>query len=203
MGIPRGKVAKEVKVLGVRGLTREDLPSLQGRRESSPSRVQKFRASHHYVAMLYGEGRKTAEVMALTGYSQTRLSTLLQAPAFQDLIASNRKAHIEKAEHDQYVRNLKEIAIKSQRHILDHYDELDELGELMPAKTALALASDSMDRIGYGKHSSSTVAHVNYADELERRVRTINAEPTPSGPGSTPQEGPKSSAPPAVFKRRV
>jgi hypothetical protein len=171
--IPRGKIAKAPRIKSVRALTKEDLPKL-GEKRRDIGRVQRFRDSHHRVARLYARGYKTHEIMMMTGYSYQRLATLSGTPAFQDLIAGYRLEDVMEEERDEVEYLQRRAMLASLRHMNDHYDELDEVGELMPAKTALAIAADCADRLGYSRHTKSTVDVNVYADRLDKAIRIAN-----------------------------
>ena len=53
----RGRIAKPVRIISVRALTRDDL--LRLRERAPPPKVKAFRASHHRLARLVGAGHRT------------------------------------------------------------------------------------------------------------------------------------------------
>lgn len=91
-GIPsmRGgrKPAAPLSVVYVRDLGMEDLPKLidpeQG--PGAPPLVR-LRNTHHHLARLLASGETIQACMAITGYSQSRISILQSDPAFKELLA--------------------------------------------------------------------------------------------------------------------
>lgn len=70
----------------LRELTPSDLATLPSPKAKPPI-IKNLRHTHHLAAKLLAEGRKNAEVCAITGYSPSRISILKQSPAFQDLVS--------------------------------------------------------------------------------------------------------------------
>ena len=83
--MPGGRFPLDVRVTGVRALWREDLAKLREPRFVHPTK--RLRQSHHQMALLEAQGYTTGEISKLTGYSETRISTLRHDPAFQMIVA--------------------------------------------------------------------------------------------------------------------
>src|SRR5215468_8388917 len=193
----------------VRELTQADTALLRERRATP--KITKFRDAHHRVALLFALGHTTGEVMTVTGYSYERLRTLQSDPAFQDLVAKKREkaeqAHIDaNAEYTTLSTWLRQAAA---RHLAQYFEELDEAGETVSPKTALAIAVEMADRTGFGRHTTSTNVNVGIGLELEERIRKFNAlkqvEAVPS-PQTSVQPKPAVLPPvtaPLPFKRRA
>lgn len=168
-----GKIAGKVMVGLPIPITTKDVESLVAAPPGSRTTgvVARLRASHHNVARLLAHGLDNREVAAMTGYTENRISQLANAPAMQDLIATYRERVEERqaAELDQYVALKTKNMIAAERHIADQIDALDEEGELLPIKTALAVSADGADRLGYGKKSQVNHNH-EFASALERAI---------------------------------
>lgn len=190
-------------------LRREDLSRLAGDK-GTINLPQKLRDSHHRIARLAATGMKNNEIAQRTGYTQTRISSLINSPAMQELIATYR-ARVDEAfiaSVDEYYDLATSNMLAAERHIADHIAELDETGELLPVNTALRISRDAADRFGYSKHTTSTNVNVDFAKSLEKaitaqRSRVIDAEATAVPPSAsagavpTPRE-----AAPALIPRQ-
>lgn len=166
----RGRFPLDIRITGVRSLTREDLGRLREPRFVHPTK--RLRQSHHQLALLEAMGHTTQEISKLTGYSDTRISTLRNDPAFKMIVDEKRKVindAMTKEAGDAMALKFR-IMAASDRHILDQIDALDEAGELMPLKTALAISADMADRVGFAKHSTSTSYDGDWAKKMEDRI---------------------------------
>jgi hypothetical protein len=214
----RGKLAKPPRILAVRVLTREDLGVLREKGNRATPRIKAFRDTHHRLARLVAAGYRNEEIMRQTGYSYTRLSSLRDDPAFQELVAQFREK-IDAAFVDEFAETSMSNMVRAERQIEHHLDQADEAGDLLPLKLLMGLTSDRADRFGYSKKTVNTNINLDFARGLERitaqqgKATTIDAIPPqsiasiPRGPG-TPlapdaPEGPKSVAgSSAGFRRR-
>lgn len=217
MTIAKGTLAPTVRLLEVSPLSREDLEVLRAPRHNL-SIAERFRDPHHNVARLLALGMKQKDVAAATGYSANRISQLEASPAFQELLALYRQQVAEKFTEnaDELVRAMTSIQRKAIRTVEEHFDAADEEGELIPLKTALAVAADMADRLGPAKRSVSTNTNINvdFAAELEKAIarsgRTIEGtvvSPSPVGavasdPTDSRVEPPASGAPRESSSRR-
>lgn len=90
LGSARGgrKPAKPLEVEVVREIVREDLPGIQSPPLGSAlvPALREVRASHHRLAELIAKGTPGVEISAITGYSQSYISTLQHSPAFAELV---------------------------------------------------------------------------------------------------------------------
>jgi len=87
---PRGKGPTSIEFEIIRELTPEDLPFVNAPRGSGGPTVGemvKIRSWHHQIAQLVANGRKTADIALITGYTSSYLCTLFNNPAFQALVA--------------------------------------------------------------------------------------------------------------------
>lgn len=187
----RGQVADLPFIGQPQELSREDLERLKGDR-GRIDLPQRLRDSHHRVARLAATGMKTSEIAQRTGYSANRISSLLQSPAMQELIARFRDKINEAfiASQDEYYELATANMLAAERHIRDKIDELDEAGELLPVNIALKISRDAADRFGYGKHQTNTNVNMDFAKMLESAIarskrardpRVIEGEPVGAG----------------------
>lgn len=155
----------------MRELTREDLRALNGPRPKV-SAVQKFRDSHHRIAMLFAEGLRMREVKEITGYSYPRLSVLHSDPAFQDLIASYRPEAQARAREalDEYRALAVGNMVEGELMIEEVLARAREENELPSIRELVAITSDRADRFGYGKHQTSTNVNVDIATRLDAAI---------------------------------
>ena len=182
----RGKLAQAPRILSVRPLAKDDLACLKQAR--TIPRVKSFRDSHHRVARLIALGYRNEEVLRITGFSATRLATLKQDPAFQELIAQYREKAFEadRAEIDEMQETSRSNMLRAERQLEEHFDKADEEGELLPVKTLLAITSDRADRFGYPKKKEINSNYtVDFAKRIERMMASrgqgsvIDAKPVP------------------------
>jgi hypothetical protein len=140
------------------------------------AKVRKFREAHHRLAMLMAQGHDLAAIMKLTGYSGSRIASLGQDPAFQDLVAQKR-ALVEKDQLDAdatYREEILRARMAAIRHVNQYIEETDELDETIPIRVALSINEFAADRTGFGKHTTSTNQNVNWTVTLEERIRKFN-----------------------------
>lgn len=200
-----------------RPLTREDVAQLTQKRGTVSSIAVKLKESHHYVARLVAAGLTELDIAERTGYSGNRVHQLKLSPAFQELVAKYQgmvtAGMIEQI--DEYQRLAFNNMIAAERHIADHIAEADEVGELIPIKTALSISRDAADRFGYGKKQTNVNVNVDFAAQLEATIRrsgktidgiaTRESKGSPSaleGPQPSPHDAP-AEAPPLQALRRL
>jgi len=162
---------KKIKIGAPTPLQVTDLERLNEGGRTGAS-IQRLRASHHKIARLIAKGLNAKQVGAYTGYTSERVCQLVNAPAMKELIATymEREAEREDEAIDPFLSLASQNMLAAQRHIADHIAELDNAGELLPVKTALAIAADGADRTGYGKKQTVTVNH-DFAAMLEKAIR--------------------------------
>lgn len=200
-------------------LTAADLERLREPRFVATS-PQKLRDSHHMIARLAASGKRPGEIAALVGYSRERVTVLLLSPAMEELVAVYR-AKVDEAfveSQDAFFELATRNMLAAERHIADHIAELDESGELLPVRTALAISRDAADRFGYGKKTQNLNINVDFASQLERAIKrsgkgpalegtttTVAQTPAPRrqlAPPSSPRQSPSLDAPqPRILRR--
>lgn len=214
MALHRNKPGTTQVIGQVRSLTKDDLAILSKPRTGAGS-VKSFRESHHKLARLYAMGLRHEQVMAETGYGYSRVTTIYRDPAFKELIAQYTKMVNEAFANgvDAYYTLATNNMLAAERHIADKIAELDEEGELLPIKTALAISRDAADRFGYGKKKETTLnVNVDFAARLEQAMKrsgkTIDVSPNarggiPPAPSQGPQLTPLSPAVAQPLRRRA
>jgi len=166
-----GAVAKPIPIGQPEPLIAADLERLKEQRYA-PSTPAKFRDSHHMIARLRASGLRGYQIAERMGYSPVRVNDLLNSPAMEELVAKYRvkvdEAFVENT--DAFFSLATSNMLAAERHIRDQIDQLDEAGELLPVRTALAISRDAADRFGYGKKSQQTNINVDFASALEKAI---------------------------------
>lgn len=153
-------------------LTVHDLSRLHEGNRTTTS-IKRLRASHHKIARLAAYGFDNKQIAAHTGYTRERVGQLLGSPAMKELVAvyAAQVEAQEREELDAYMSLKTSNMVAAERHIADHIAELDEAGELLPLKTALAISADGADRTGYGKKDTRVNVNVDMALALEKAIK--------------------------------
>jgi hypothetical protein len=216
----KGAVPKPIPIGQPEPLIAADLERLKEKRYA-PSTPQKLRDSHHMIARLRASGLRGFQIAERMGYSAVRVNDLLNSPAMEELVAQYRakvdESFVENT--DAFFSLATSNMLAAERHIRDQIDQLDEAGELLPVRTALAISRDAADRFGYGKKSQQTNINVDFASALEKAIARSGKGPTIEGaststppverkapplPRSEPRLSPPSaSAPPPLLRRRA
>lgn len=167
----KGAIAKPIPIGEWVPLIAADLERLKEKRYV-PSTPQKLRDSHHMIARLRASGLRGFQIAERMGYSAVRVNDLLNSPAMEELVAQYRlkvdEAFVEN--QDAFFTLATSNMLAAERHIRDQIDQLDEVGELLPVRTALAISRDAADRFGYGKKSQQTNINVDFAAALEKAI---------------------------------
>ena len=168
------------------------------------SSIQRIRASHHRIARLTARYMNAKQIAAYVGMSPERVRQLQSAPAMKELIATytEKVEEQENEELDAYLSLKTANMIAAERHISDAIAELDEAGELLPVKTALAISADGADRTGYGKRQTNLNINADFAAMLEKAIKrsgkvidSVVNQPRQTLPSPTP--------PPVVTQRQL
>lgn len=209
MALTRGRIAKPMEIVSIRGLTRDDLTCL--REPRARTGVARFRDPHHRLARMLASGLRQHEVVARSGYSLTRVSSIMADPAFQELVAKYREK-VNEAFVDG-VEDFYEIAttnmLKAERQIAEKLDEADETGELLPTRDLIAISRDAADRFGFGKKQTNTNINVDFAAALEKAIARSGKSIDRSGVPPVRQVAASSAVPdnalaqPQPFRRRA
>lgn len=89
IGSARGRKGAPLEVFVLRELDEEDLPAILAPKPhgATTPALQDLREHHHLLARLLAEGKTQADAAAIMGYSQSRVSILLDDPTFAELLA--------------------------------------------------------------------------------------------------------------------
>ena len=196
----KGRVPTRKSIGPVRDLTAEDMELLRSPDRPRAPVLRRFRDPHHRVALLIAEGLSYDEVAELTGYSKARVMQFANDPAFMELVARYRpEAHARtRTRLDEARGYMENVVVKGWRQISEHYDQSDEVGELLPIREIIPTVADAADRIGLSKHITTTNINVDFAKSLEAAIRRSGKVidfPTKQVPPPAPQiEPPKPAA---------
>jgi len=152
----RGRAAKPLSVAVARELEESDLALLGQEKGSVPSPIKRLSERHHGLARNLSLGMDHQQAAAIAGYSQSRISILLNDPAFQELLAFYR-APYEEVTRDTgtMLANLAKDAAEELSVRLEEKPEEFSNGQLME------VVKMGADRTGFGPQSSSTNVNVN------------------------------------------
>lgn len=212
----KGAIAKPIPIGEWTPLIAADLERLKEKRYA-PSTPQKLRDSHHMIARLRASGLRGHTIAERMGYSSVRVNDLLNSPAMEELVAQYR-AKVDES-FVESTGEFFEVAMQNmkaaERHISDHFAELDAAGELMPVRVALAIASDGKDRFGPSKKSQQTNINVDFAAALEKAIarsgKSIegslgvvkSSQPTPLPLPQSEVRKSHGASPPPLLRRRA
>lgn len=203
----KGAIAKKFTVDTVRELTREELGLLAEPRQRQPG-VARFRDPHHRLARLISSGLRYDDVAAKSGYSKGRVLTLMQDPAFLELVASYRDQvtgqFLEAV--DDYYEMATGNMLKAERQIAEKLEIAEENGETLPTRDLLAISRDAADRFGYGKKQTNVNVNIDFAAQLEKAIKRsgkiIEGKESPRL-GVTPGAPPEQSGDSQPIRRRA
>jgi hypothetical protein len=193
----RGRPPVQVSLEIVRELTPEDLAELSKPRGSEAPTITRLRESHHALARALATPGVTQQIAgAMVGYSQSRVSILLQDPAFQQLVAFYRE--IPNQHFEDYVR--KASLVRDDALHVPHERILDTPEELTPNQL-LATIEVTSDRTGHGaqtKSQATLTVNVDYANRLtaarSRSGLTIDVTPNEASYALEPSAEPQDSS---------
>ena len=183
--IHRGRIAKRRQIVAVRELVRDDLALL--REPRALKTVARFRDPHHRLARMIATGIRQKDVVARSGYSLARVTSIMSDPAFMDLVAKYRNDVLEhfKENADDMLEIATSNMLKAERMLSEKFDEADENGELLPTKDLIAI-------------------RLQRAISRSGKAVQIEAKAVTSVPPSPPRAGVESpSAPAHLFRRRA
>jgi len=143
--------------------------------QDDPSDLKKIKEKHHHVARLIADGLSNRLVSSITGYTESYLSVLLNAPAMVELVEMYRLKN--GAANQLVTEKLKTVGLKALER-LDARIDADELDN----NELTAAAKLGFDRSGHGPSSTHKVLeeqhvfdHAKLA-ELNAAAKRRNAE---------------------------
>lgn len=172
-----GRNTRSPFVKAVRSMTKADIESL--RQRSTRPAFLKLRDSHHKIARLAATGMRNNEIAEAIGYNYTRVSTIINSPATQELIAKYRLDVHEswRKSNDHVYETILEVEAKAWRKVAD---DLDDEDNPVSTLTALKAATEASNRTGHHSKSTKENININFAAQLEaaytrsRRTRFID-----------------------------
>lgn len=178
----------------LRDLTPADLEALRSpvvKGVGTPA-IKQLRTSHHNLARLLAEGKKNAEVSAITGYSPSRISILQNDPSFRDLI-SYYKTQVQQQYLDAHSRLAVlglDCAAELQRRLDEEPDKftIGQLRETMETALDRSLTPQAKAQGQPGGQGVSVT--VNFvrpepkAIPVELEGEAIDITPSPAKPGA-------------------
>lgn len=150
-------------------------------------RLLQIKNTHHSIARLLAEGKRSFEVSAITGFTPGYIASLQSDPAFKELLAYYGEQK-EELWVDVQVR-LRDLGVMGVEELTQRLAE--EPGKFKP-RELMELIALTMDRSGHGPTSKVAHLHGNFPEELLRTVKeeasrrsrgtvtTINAEALPA-----------------------
>jgi len=132
-----------------RELSLSDLVVLGTGQPASVRPLAKLRNSHHHLARILAEGKDEVEASRLSGYSVGRINTLLDDPAFQELIA-HYKSQVDEIQVDVNGR-LELLGLDTMEELHERLLETPEKFRVVDLHEQLKL---TMDRVGFGPKST-------------------------------------------------
>lgn len=166
----------------VRDLTLADVEA----REAAPVKklpvLAKLRASHHEAAKAIAEGLSHTEVSLRTGYHPSRISMLMNDPAFADLVETYKG--IGRETWLDAVNRARVANVDLLERIMDKVEEDDDI----PLNTLTELYKATGKLAGMGLPAKSEVnVNVNLSGRLEaarRRAQLIEGKALPLFPSN-------------------
>lgn len=131
---------------------------------------QRYRVSHHAVAMMFAAGLEPHEIERRTAFTRRRLTILYADPTFQELIT-----YYAEREKEKFVPIIEEVqqlrahnALAAQRQLKDRLELADEEEtSRLPVRELIAISADHAKTV---KHEHSGSVDLNIAARLDRAI---------------------------------
>ena len=169
-----GRRSKPLEITSERDLTVEDLASLKENRATQPPTIKSIRERHHSIARYISLGLSNADVAAVCGLSESRVSTLKKDPLFANLISMYQKNRADDA--DRIMDQFRSLTGESLGLLLDR---IEEAPEDFSNAALLEIAKTLGDRAGYSpvQKQESMVGVVDMRAMLDAgRKRALEAK---------------------------
>jgi len=142
----RGRRAVPVDYDIVRPLTEADMALMAiADAGSKPPELKRITDRHHQLARLLASGMKPGEAALQVGYDVSRVSILMNSPAFLELLALYRKEA-----RQEFVSVLEHMAGISRDAALELRERLEESPERFTVSELRQLLNDMQDRVMAG-----------------------------------------------------
>jgi hypothetical protein len=165
---PNGKRPLEIGY--VRDLEASDHIALSlSKGSSAPPRLTRIRTTHHMLARLIAEGRRTIDASAITGFTPQRITQLKNDPAFQELIQ-----HYTGMIQEIYVDVHSRLASVASDALEILHERLHEEPEKVKTSEIREIATMGLDRTGFGPkttvNQNLTIARLTDANLRELKL---------------------------------
>jgi hypothetical protein len=162
----------------VRELREQDFALLSLDRGTEPSVIKALRARHHQLARMMAQGLPTQDLVAATGYSESRISILKSDPTFRELVS-----YYERVVEDVYIETHARLAGISNTALDIINERMEDDPEKISMGQLIEVAKLGADRTGHGPTSTqNTNVNIGFASRLEEarnRARTRMLDITP------------------------
>lgn len=165
---PRGRRARPTLGAITRELTSEDIQRLHtmkdGDLKSQPRPLLKLRHTHHTLAKLLADGEREEACQAITGYSQSYVSTVKKDPAFKNLVE-----YYQSQKKEVYLDVHQRLASLSMDTVEELQDRLLTDPESFSNRELMELGELVLDRSGAGPTSTvKGVVALLTSDDIQR-----------------------------------
>lgn len=173
-----GRTSKALSAEVERELGFNDVSSLLSERGVQAPQIVQLRERHHALARHIAEGKRPGEAAILCRYSQSRMSVLLDDPAFKELVAHYRD--VVNVEFVDFQKKLADLAIDAASILQDRMEEKpDELSDAL----LLQVVTVGADRTGHGPSQKTEVnVKIGLAGRIasahERALRARDVTPS-------------------------
>lgn len=172
----KGRALRPLTAAVARNLEAADLALLGAEKGSRPAALKRISDRHHTLARHIAGGMKPGEAAVICRYDVSRVSILLDDPAFQELLAFYR-SEID-AEYVDLHAQLAGLSRTAAAELLDRLEDAPEDFSIGQLQEVVKLGAD---RTGHGPQSSSTNLNINVdlAAKLEAARRRVAERRTP------------------------
>lgn len=153
----------------VRDVNEADLALLAMPGESKAPALKKITDRHHTLARLIAQGTSKQDAAAIVGYTLSRVSILLDDPAFKELLSLYRKEA-----HDKFSSNLDHMRGLSRDALLELRDRIEDKPEKFTNNELRAIVVELNDRVE--RDDTTRVA------SLPDMIELVAPEPRKEGP---------------------
>lgn len=156
-------------VLAATEITPEALEVLSTdfRKEQQAPTLKTLSSVHHFMANLFARGCTNKEVIAITGYSDSRVSILKHTPAMQSAIAGLQQLNVKKTE-----LVLEKTALLAMTTVDELQRRIEETPELVDSKTLNDIIRNTLDHTGHSPvQKTAAVIAFGGLDEQELMKR--------------------------------
>lgn len=174
----RGRAAKPITATVVRELDATDLALLQEEKGSRPSPLKRLSERHHALARCLAAGQAPGDAAIACGYSPSRVSILLDDPAFNELLAFYR-ADVN-AQYMDFHSILGGLARDAALELHERLEaDMQEDEKKIPLTQLMEITKMGADRTGHGPQSSTLNTNVNIdlAGRLQKARERVAARP--------------------------